>query len=248
VRVLAPKHDRALSGRRRFLWFCALPLAGCGGAQSALEPAGRDAQRIADLFWWMTAGSAIVWLAVVILAIYAVRASPETDRRPQAKWLILSGAVAPTIVLGGLLIYGLSMLPDMLAPAPEGSLRISVHGERWWWRIRYEPPGQQPFELANEVRLPVGEPVEFRLHSSNVIHSFWIPPLGGKMDMIPGRVTRLVLRPTKTGVFRGTCAEYCGLGHANMAIEATVVDRDEFRRWLEQQRAAVESSVRENAQ
>src|SRR5688572_20309171 len=151
------------------------------GAQSALAPAGDEAQRIADLFWWMAGGSVVIWLAVLVLAIYAARARAEADRRQQAKTLILVGALAPTIVLGGLLTYGLSMLPGMLAPAPDGALRVSVYGEQWWWRMRYEPAGGQPFEVANEVWLPVGEPVEFLLHSTNVIHSFWIPSLGGKL-------------------------------------------------------------------
>jgi cytochrome c oxidase subunit 2 len=164
--------------------------------------------------------------------------------------MILGGALAPTIVLGGLLIYGLGMLPRMIAPAPEGSLRILVFGEQWWWRIRYEPPGRQPFEVANELRLPVGEPVQFLLHSSNVIHSFWLPSLGGKVDMIPGRVNRLLLRPTKTGTFRGACAEYCGMGHAQMAFAAIVVTRSEFDQWMNEQSepAVIDASTREGSQ
>ena len=214
---------------------CVLVVSGCSGSQSALAPAGREAERIANLFWWMTAVSAIIWLAVVFLAIYATRTQPNVDRKRQANLLILGGALAPAVVLCGLLIYGLGMLQDVIAPSPEGSLRITVYGEQWWWRVRYEPPGRQPFEVANEVRLPVGEPVEFQLHSNNVIHSFWIPSLGGKMDMIPGRVTRLSLNPTRTGVFRGACAEYCGMGHAHMAFDAMVLNRDEFDRWMAQQ-------------
>jgi len=143
----------------------------------------------------------------------------------------------PAVVLVVLLVYGLSLLAERTAPAPVNALRISVSGERWWWRIRYEPQGGQPFEVANEVRLPVNEPVEFRLHSNNVIHSFWIPALGGKMDMIPGRVNRLVLYPTRTGRFRGVCAEYCGAGHANMAFDAIVLERREFDQWLRKQSA-----------
>ena len=211
---------------------CTLPLVGCSGAQSALDPAGKAAERMADLFWWMTAGAAVVWLGVMVLMVYAVRARPDVDRRRQAHTLILAGAITPAIVLGALLVYGLSILPQVIAPAPDGSLRVSVYGEQWWWRVRYEPPGRQPFELANEIRMPVGEPVEFLLHSNNVIHSFWIPSLGGKMDMIPGRVNRLALHATKTGTFRGACAEYCGASHANMAFDAIVVSREEFDRWM----------------
>jgi cytochrome c oxidase subunit II len=217
------------------IWPLILPLCGCSGAQSALNPAGQQAEEIATLFWWMTGGAGLIWIIVVSLAVYAVRKPPDVDRRRQAHVLILGGALAPTVVLGGLLVYGLGMLPDMISPAPEGSLRIRVYGEQWWWRIRYEPPGRQPFEVANEVRLPVGEPVQFLLHSSNVIHSFWAPSLGGKVDMIPGRVNRLLLRPTRTGTFRGACAEYCGIGHARMAFDAVVLTREEFERWMNEQ-------------
>ena len=199
--------------------------------QSTLAPAGRSAETISHLFWWMTAGAAIVWVTVIALALYASRTHGE-NRHRAAHRLILAGGITPAIVLGGLLIYGLAELPAMIAPAPEGSLRISVFGEQWWWRVRYEPPGQPAFELANEIRLPVNEPVEFLLNSADVIHSFWIPSLGGKMDMIPGRTNRLTLYPTKTGVFRGVCAEYCGTSHANMAFYAIVVTRPEFDRWL----------------
>jgi cytochrome c oxidase subunit II len=117
-----------------------------------------------------------------------------------------------------------------------------VIGEQWWWRIRYEPAEGEPVELANEIRLPVGQPVEFELESPDVIHSFWIPPLGGKMDMIPGRTTRLLLHPTRTGTFRGACAEYCGTSHALMAFDVVVSEEAEFNGWLEQQRRPVAES------
>jgi cytochrome c oxidase subunit 2 len=234
---------------RQVLVACTV-LAGCTGPQSALEPAGQEAEEIANLFWWMAAGSVFIWVAVVALAIYAARSRPDRDRRRLARVLVLTGALAPTIVLAGLLIYGLSMLPDMIAPAPTNALRISVYGEQWWWRLRYEPPGWQPFEVANELRLPVGEPVSFSLHSTNVIHSFWIPSLAGKVDLIPGRVNRLLMHPRRTGRFRGTCAEYCGIGHANMALEATVMEKDQFQSWLEQQSspAQLQPAVQERGQ
>src|SRR5262249_14845955 len=218
-----------LHRRKALRWLpvsCSLPMAGCAGAQSALAPAGREAERIAQIFWGMTAGSAVIWLAGMILAMYAARSRPEGDRRRQARWIIVGGGAATTILLAVLAVYGLRLLPPLVAHAPEGTLRIAVYGELWWWRVRYEPPGKQPFELANEVRLAVSEPAEFLLHSHNVIHSFWIPSLGGKMDLIPGRVNRLLLHPTKTGTFRGACAEYCGTAHAQMTFQAIVMPRD----------------------
>jgi len=200
---------------------------------AALSPAGLEAERIADLFWWMLAGAGLVWLGVMALAIFAAKKRAAGDDTRNGDWIIFGGAAAPAVVLAILLVFGLSMLPDLLAVAPKNALRIHVHGEQWWWRFRYEAPGRLPFETANEIRLPVGEPVEFLLHSTNVIHSFWIPSLGGKIDLMPGRVNRLVLHPTRTGTFQGACAEYCGIGHANMAMQAVVLSKDDFWRWLD---------------
>jgi cytochrome c oxidase subunit 2 len=150
-------------------------------------------------------------------------------------FVIGGGVVLPTILLAVLLNYGLRLLPELLAPAPPGSWRVAVTGEQWWWRVRYLRPEGEPIELANEIRLPLGEPVEFLLESADVIHSFWVPSLGGKVDMIPGRQTRLVLEPNRAGTYRGICAEYCGGSHALMALDAVVAPGDEVRAWLEEQ-------------
>src|SRR5687767_13669422 len=197
-------------------------LNGCGGVRSALNPAGEAAKEIATLFWWMAALGLIVWISILALTLSAVGASDDVDRESQAKRMILVGAVLPAVLLAGLLAYGLTLLPRLIAAASAGSLRIKVDGEQWWWRVRYQPPNAAPFELANEVRFPIGQPVEFLLESNNVIHSFWIPSLGGKMDLIPGRTNRLVLRPTRTGTFQGMCAEFCGRGHAKMSFQVKV--------------------------
>lgn len=208
---------------------------GCDGIQSALEPAGREAEQLADLFWWMAAGTLVIWLAVLGLAVYSVRVDPERGKRRENLFIITFGAVVPTVVLTGLLAYGLAILPGQVALAPEGALKISVDGELWWWRVHYETPGGNSVQLANEVRMPVGQPVQFELRSSNVIHSFWIPSIGGKKDMIPGRINRLALTPTKTGTYRGICAEYCGTSHALMGFFAVVLEQDEFSAWLNRQ-------------
>lgn len=240
-----------------------LILSGCSGVQSALDPAGRAADQIATLFYWLVGGAAIIWVAVVGLAFFALRAGPDSLLNRRASLLIIGGGtIVPTLVLAAYLTFGLSMLPDLLAPAPSGSLTIGVTGEQWWWRVRYMPaeetrpiepfgrrtqPGPVPgrgdlpfrpegvIELANEIRIPVGEPVQFLLDSPDVIHSFWIPSLGGKMDMIPGRTTTLTLEASRTGVFRGACAEYCGASHALMAFDVVVMERDDFDAWLRQQ-------------
>ena len=214
-------------------------LQGCTGPQSALDHAGGSAEEIASLFWWMVIGAALIWSLVVGLSIYAIWIGRERQHsiRLGRRLIILGGVVIPTVVLAALLAYSLAMLPGTLARAPAGTLRIHVTGEQWWWRVQYQPPGGEPVDLANEIRLPVGAEVEFELDSPDVIHSFWIPALGGKMDMIPGRTTWLTLRPTRTGVFRGVCAEYCGASHAWMAFPVVVQEPEEFERWLAAQAA-----------
>ncbi len=223
-------------------------LVGCTGRQSALDPAGRAAEQLADLFWWMTGGALVIWIAVIWLTVVAYRqkVGPETER--QARFYIIGGGtVLPTVVLTAVLIMGLGIMPEMLRPLPEGSLRVTVTGEQWWWRVRYHHPDGSMIELANEIRLPVGEPVEFHLDSPDVIHSFWIPSLGGKMDMIPGRRTRLVLHPTRIGTYRGQCAEYCGASHALMAFPVVVMGAADFSDWLENQRDGARSPATETA-
>ncbi len=213
----------------------AVLLSGCEGIQSTLDPAGHAADDIATLFWWLLAGGLTIWAVVISITILSLHVQTHEDDAKRVRYLILGGgAIVPTIVLAVYLVYGLSLTPDIIKPAPEGSLSVVVTGEQWWWRVRYpDPTGETTgIELANEIRLPVDEPVQFYLDTRDVIHSFWIPSLGGKMDMVPGRVNRLTLHPTRTGTFRGACAEYCGDSHAFMALYAVVMERDEFDQWL----------------
>jgi cytochrome c oxidase subunit 2 len=206
----------------------------CGGPLSALDAAGRDAARIEHLFIVMVVGALIVWAAVVAIAVYVIRVrEPHSPRA--ANLLIIGGGVAlPAVVLGALLAYGLPLLPKVLAPASTGDVSIHVTAKQWWWRVEYMTPGGT-IETANEIRLPVGQRIDVHLASLDVIHSFWVPSLAGKMDMIPGRRTRLALEPTRTGVFQGTCAEYCGASHAHMAFSVVVMEPDGFRAWLDAQ-------------
>jgi cytochrome c oxidase subunit 2 len=142
--------------------------------------------------------------------------------------------VAPTIVLGALIAYGMPLVPALLTAGQGIGPSIHVTAKQWWWRVQYRTPNGV-IETANEIRLPVGERVELELASPDVIHSFWVPSLAGKMDMIPGRVTRLALEPTATGTFRGVCAEYCGASHALMAFSVVVMEPQAFRAWLDAQ-------------
>ncbi|MGZ8160860.1 MAG: c-type cytochrome [Methylobacter sp.] len=127
----------------------------------------------------------------------------------------------------------MSSLPKMRTlPTGAGDLKIAVGGEQFWWRVRYLPAGGSPVETANEIRIPVGRTVAFALTSRDVIHSFWIPGLAGKVDMIPGRTNILVARAAQAGVFRGVCAEFCGLSHARMAFDVVAMEPTAFDQWL----------------
>ncbi|MCR6502006.1 cytochrome c oxidase subunit II [Shinella sp. CPCC 101442] len=210
--------------------------------QSALDTAGDEAAAIYTLFLVMVFGGALVWLAVVALLLYAAKRREVPWREVTAARLIAWGGVAfPVIVLVTLLAYAVWLLPAIrpwLARSATGLRPIEVTGEQFWWRIRYPAvEGIPSFETANELRLPVGERAVFSLTAADVIHSFWIPVLGGKVDMIPGRTNTLSLLPTKAGVFRAPCAEFCGTSHTLMAFSVIVMEPADFTAWRSAQAA-----------
>lgn len=209
-----------------------LLLAGCNPIQSALHPAGTDASDVATLFWIMSAAGFVIWAIVIGIVIYAVLGK----RRPRSekfadRFIFVGGVVFPTVTLAALLVVGLSLLPSWGEGDPP-DLRVHVTAEQFWWRMGYELPDGGRVETANELHLPVGAVAEFELTSTDVIHSFWIPALGGKMDAIPGRTNRLRLEPTKAGVYRGVCAEFCGPSHALMAFPVVVHEAAAYADWL----------------
>lgn len=218
------------------LYLAVLPLlASCSGAQSALDPAGEEARQVAILFWVMTLGGGAIWAGVVALALYASR----WKRRPVSeaaagKLIFWAGVVFPVTVLTALLAFALWLMPTLrpFAFGESARLRVEVVGNQFWWHVVYHLPDGKRVVSANEVRLPVGERVEFSLTSADMIHSFWIPALGGKMDLIPGRVNRLSLLATKAGIYRGQCAEFCGVAHALMAFPAVAMEPTDFNKWL----------------
>lgn len=223
--------------RRAILLVLTLALGGCNGIQSALAPRGSNADHIATLGWVLFIGAALIFMLVMALAVYALRAAPERRRRfGNNAFIIGGGIVFPVVTLTALLIYGLSVSARIGDPPAAEPLRIEVIGEQWWWRVRYLGEDQRPDIItANEIRIPVGRPIEFILKSADVIHSFWVPNLGGKLDMIPGKVTRLRLQADQAGVFRGQCAEYCGGAHALMAFFVVARPPEEFEAWLARQ-------------
>ncbi|WP_244616710.1 cytochrome c oxidase subunit II [Starkeya nomas] len=211
-------------------------LGACSGPQSALDPAGREAAEVATLFWVMLAGAAVIWLQVIGAALFGSRWQKQPiSERGGLRIILWAGAIFPTLVLAVLLAYGLRLMPVLRTGEP--ALTVHVSGEQYWWRITYRRPDGAMIESANELRLPVGLPVEVTLESVDVIHSFWIPALAGKLDMIPGRTNRLVLNPERLGTYRGVCAEFCGRSHALMAFPVVVMEPADFSAWLSQQAA-----------
>ena len=222
----------ATTARTGALLGLCLALGACSGPQSALDPGGVAAERIAELFWQMLAGAVVIWCMVLGTAVYASRRPPSAWSDSKALAMILwAGAILPTVVLAGLLVHGLRLMPE-LRVSNHSDLRIEVVGEQFWWRVTYQVPGQPPVVSANEIRMPAGATVEVVLDSPDVIHSFWIPSLAGKTDLIPGRTTRQQLKPSKPGIYRGACAEFCGSSHALMAMIAVVMEPADFEEWL----------------
>jgi cytochrome c oxidase subunit 2 len=162
---------------------------------------------------------------------------PESER-VGVRWMIAGGVVLPVVVLTALLVPTLRSLgavsPQRVGAAP---ITIEVVGRQWWWEVRYlDAEPSRIAVLANELRIPVGERVRVRLRAADVIHSFWVPGLQGKMDMIPGRTNVTWLQANRPGIWRGQCAEYCGLQHAKMAFVVVAERPQEFARWLARQR------------
>lgn len=185
----------------------------------------------------MCAGGAAILALVVAVALYATygKRAPHGERFAYG-FVVGAGILLPTLLLSGLLVHGLSLMVRTRAPADPG-LRIAVSGEEFWFRVTYERPGRAPVEGANEIRLPVGRRVELALTSPDVIHSFWLPALAGKMDMIPGRTNRLVVEATRPGTYRGACAEFCGGAHALMGFTAMAMEPADHEAWLDTQAA-----------
>lgn len=226
---------------RRYITLLLAPLtlSGCVEIQSALSPEGPEAGRIALLFWVMTGGSAIILIVVIMLAIFAIFGGARARELISREGMIVGGGIVfPVFTLTALLVYGLVLTSAGPGATGEGaSVRISVIGEQWWWRVIYTDAQGRRIESANELRLPVNRPVLIELTSADVIHSFWIPKLAGKLDMIPGRKNMLRLTASKAGISRGQCAEYCGGAHALMSFYVIAMPEADFDAWLAREAA-----------
>ncbi|HEX8271488.1 MAG TPA: cytochrome c oxidase subunit II [Longimicrobiaceae bacterium] len=225
----------------------ALALGGCAGAPDILRAAGEPAGSQAALGSWTTGIALLVVVAMAALLVAALRrgrrgpgpepGSPVSADPPGGLRWIYAGTGASVLVLLGVMLATAAGLARG-GPGPEAVV-VEVTGKRWWWEVRY--PGdrvEDGFVTANEIHVPVGRPVRLRLTSADVIHSFWVPQLGGKTDMIPGTVNESWFRADRPGVYRGQCGEYCGRQHARMALVVVAQAPAEFAAWQERQRSA----------
>ena len=201
--------------------------------QSPLVTRGPHADAIATLTWVMTIGSALIFALVLVLTALAITSGRRgrrgwmTDRR----FIVWLGIVFPVVTLTALLVYGLAVARVLVADGP-AALRVEVVGERWWWRVNYlDDEGAGRLTTANEIRIPTGRPIEFVLKTTDVIHSFWVPSLAGKLDMIPGHDNVYRFSADRPGIYRGQCAEYCGAQHALMAFYVVAMEQGAFEAW-----------------
>ncbi|SFU84232.1 cytochrome c oxidase subunit 2 [Halomonas korlensis] len=220
-----------------------LLLTACEGSQSALDPAGSAAELIARL-WWPTlfVATLVTLLVLTLLAVAVFRAHKKHAELPlsvrQSRNLVIAGGII--LPLAATIPFALSSFSigrTIHAPLPDDALTVEVIGKQWWWEVHYlDEAGDRIATTANEIHIPVDEPIRFLLSSDNVIHSFWVPNLQGKTDMIPGRTNLTSMTADEPGVYRGQCAEYCGTQHALMAFLLVAEAPEAFDDWLAHQR------------
>jgi cytochrome c oxidase subunit 2 len=146
------------------------------------------------------------------------------------------GLIATTLILVGSVGWTMVTLAAINQPSRSPAVTIEVTGKQWWWQVNYlDKEPSKTFQTANEIHIPVGEPVEVKLRSADVIHSFWVPALTGKTDVIPGQINTTWMEASTPGTFLGACSEYCGLQHAHMAIRVVAEPRDKFEAWRDDQ-------------
>jgi len=196
-----------------------------------LQAAGEAARAIAALSWVLFAGGFLIFVGVMLLLAWAWRRPAGTVR--QRLWILAGGLLFPGAVLAALFAWQLQLGTPWKPMPPPGALVIAVKGHMWWWEVLYRDPASgAEIASANEIRIPAGRPVYLALSSADVIHSFWVPALAGKLDMVPGRLQHLLLSADSPGTWRGQCAEFCGEQHARMALQVVALEPAAFDAWL----------------
>lgn len=232
-------HRAVPRARARLAALTLLPvlLAGCGGAQSTLDPHSHAARDISTLWWWMLAAACVVLFG----ALFLIGLGWLSRRREGFPFLRSEGRARSLVVTFGIVVplasvivvfvvANFSVAKQTDAPAPSSTqLTIHVIGKQWFWVVRY--PGTTAV-TANEIHIPARTRVNVVAQTADVIHSLWVPELNRKIDMIPGRQNRVLLYADKPGVYRGQCAEFCGLEHAHMGMYVVADPPATFHAWL----------------
>jgi cytochrome c oxidase subunit 2 len=223
-----------------FTWIC----PHCSHWQSVLQPDSRDADRLDGLLWVFIDVCGTIWLLVMLVLAIAIWRRHKPDRPPlqrnagqeKGSALIVGAAVTATVlIIGGLTFLSYAATRPLVGEADD-TLVVRLRGYQWWWQVTYaNPDPAKTFRTANEIHIPVGKPVRFELSAADVIHSFWVPNLLGKQDLLPGRNNQVTLTADHPGVYRGQCAEFCGLQHAHMALLVIADDPGAFDAWRNSQ-------------
>lgn len=217
-------------------------LSGCAleTPRTTVVPRSDFARSIHDLYGligWIVAGIGLVVLGLLLWTAVRYRARPGAALPRQTLGhtpLEIAWTVAPALILLVIAVPTIRTIFRTQGQAPPGALAITVRAWQWWWDFRYDSLG---FATANELHIPAGRPILLRLEGPDVIHSFWVPALGGKRDVIPGRVNRISFTADTPGEYPGQCAEFCGVSHANMRMRVIVQTPDAFDRWVAEQQA-----------
>lgn len=227
---------------RRALALVLPAAAGCGNAtqfpQTSLDPKSDFAVAI-DGLWNLTlylgVGVGVVTFGILAFILFRFRHRPESPEPEQVHGnttLEIVWTLIPAVLVSIIAVPTVQTIFFTYREAPADALSIDVQGYQWWWQFRYITESGDTVVTANEVHVPVGRPVHLRMSSVDVIHSFWIPQMGGKRDVVPGRVTELVFTPLEAGVYLGQCAEFCGESHALMKMRLIAHEPQDFDRWL----------------
>jgi cytochrome c oxidase subunit II len=212
---------------------------------SIFDARGVGAERIAVLGWVLTAVAiAVCGIVVAMLLAGVARGRRRTAAQAEAqsgsesshvRWIVGAGVVAPALVLLGAFVYTLQVQSAVAGPPATPAATIAIIGHTWWWEVHYLGPGGAL--TANEVHVPVGRPVRLELSTADVIHSFWVPQLAGKTDLIPGQENVTWIEAQRPGTYRAECAEYCGVQHANMDLIVVAEDSADYAAWIAKQAA-----------
>jgi cytochrome c oxidase subunit 2 len=208
--------------------------------QSVLGPAGPQAASVEWLWWvmfWVCTAVFVLVLGALTIAVFRGRSAGHERAPERSLHASIATATGATIVVLFVLLFVSTMTGRaIISSSNENALVVEIVGHQWWWEITYtDPQPSRRVTTANELHLPTGRPVVFMMKAPDVIHSLWIPNLHGKMDLVPGRLTTLLLQVDKPGIYRGQCAEFCGVQHARMALTAIAESPSDFDAWIRAQ-------------